>query len=81
MHIFLSYSINHFVAELMSSLLGSRAVIYSAPVFAAQFPMYLLRILISTNLERDFGSLYKELLSIRNWTNRKTNRGRLRQKF
>lgn len=73
MHIFLSDSINHFVAELMRSLLESRAVIYSAPAFAAPSPIYLLKILILTNLEMDFGSIFKKLLSMRDWTNKRTN--------
>lgn len=34
-----------------------------------------------TNLERDFGSIFKELLSMRDWTNGKTNCGVHRQKI
>lgn len=72
MHVFLYDSINHFVAELMRSLLGNRAVIYSAPVYAAPAPMCVLRILMYTSLERDFGSVFKELLPMRDWNNRRT---------
>lgn len=81
MHIFLSDSINHFVADLMRSPLGSQAVIYSAPPYPAQSPMYLLRIVVFTNLERDFGSIFKGLLSMRDRTNGKTNCVGQRQKF
>lgn len=34
-------------------------VIYSAPVYPARSPICLLRILVSTNLERDFGSVLR----------------------
>lgn len=50
-------------------------MIYSVIVYPAQSPTYVLRILESTNLERDFGSKFEELLSMRDWTNRRTNWG------